>query len=140
MRQVPTRGIIRVAQLSACVVTPPRFRGKRQFRSSCGLAVVTRSSAAHHLVGSEVRRVKQRATTRGLTQGHNRTVKYVFKSAAPTASRCEPFKSWYAELLARGLRAELARVTVARKIAALTVAVWKTGEALADEKFIQRAA
>jgi transposase len=128
LRQVPTLGIIRIAQLIACVVTPHRFRSKRQFWSYCGLAVVTRSSADHHLVGNEVRRVKQRATTRGLTQSHNRTLKYVFKSAALTASRCGPFKAWYAELLARGLRPELARVTVARKIAAITLAIWKKGE------------
>jgi hypothetical protein len=47
----------------------------------------------------------------------------LFKGAALTASRCEPFKSWHEELLARGLRPELARVTVARRIAAITLAV-----------------
>lgn len=140
LRQVPTLGIIRIAQLIACVGTPHRFRGKRQFWSYCGLAVVTRSSADHHFVGNEVRRVKKMATTRGLTASHNRTLKYVFKSAALTAARCEPFKSWYGELLARGLRPELARVTVARKIAAITLAVWKTGGAFDDEKFVKRSA
>ena len=74
----------------------------------------TRSSADHHFVGGEVRRTAK-ATTRGLTQDYNRTLKYVFKGAALTASRYEPFKSWYAGWLARGLRPELARVTVARK-------------------------
>jgi transposase len=126
--------------LIACVVTPHRFRSKRQFWSYCGLAVVTRSSADHHLVGNEVRRVKKIATTRGLTQSHNRTLKYVFKSAALTASRCEPFKSWYAELLERGLRPELARVTVARKIAAITLAIWKKGETFDAGKLIKHTA
>lgn len=85
-----------------------------------------------------MRRVAK-ATTRGLTQDHNRTLKYVFKSAALTASRCEPFKSWYVELLARGLRPELARVTVARKIAAITLAVWKKGEIFDANKLIKHA-
>lgn len=138
LRQIPTLGTVRIAQLIASVATPHRFRSKRQFWSYCGLAVRTRSSADHHFVGRDARRTTK-AATRGLTQDHNRTLKYVFKSAALTASRCEPFKSWYAELLARGLRPELARVTVARKIAAITLAVWKKGETFDGDKLIKHA-
>jgi len=109
--KVPTLGIVRIARLIAAVITPHRFRTKCQFWSYCGL-----------------------------TASHNRTLKYVFKSAALTASRCEPFKSWHGELLARGLRPELARVTVARRIAAITLAVWKRGEAFDAGKLIGHAA
>ena len=73
----------------------------------------------------------------GLTQSHNRMLKYVFKSAALTAARCEPFKAWYAELVEKGLRPEPARVTVARKIAAITLAVWKSGTAFDADKLIK---
>lgn len=138
--KVPTLGIVRIAQLIAAVVTPHRFRGKRQFWSYCGLAVVTRSSADHHMVGAGLRRKQRSPATRGLTASHNRTLKYVFKGAALTASRCEPFKSWHEELLARGLRPELARVTVARRIAAITLAVWKAGAAFDAGKLIRQAA
>ncbi|MCA1614551.1 MAG: transposase [Acidobacteria bacterium] len=124
---VPTLGVVRVAQLIAAVVTPHRFRTKRQFWSYCGLAVVTRSSADHEPGGAGLRRRRKAPATRGLTASHNRTLKYVFKSAALTAPRCGPLKAWYGELLARGLRPEPARVTVARKIAAVTPAVWKAG-------------
>jgi transposase len=140
LHQVPTLGPVRVAQLIAAVATPHRFRSKRQFWSYCGLAVRTRSSADYRCVDGEVRRTTKAATTRGLTRDHNRTLKYVFKSAALTASRCEPFRSWYAQLLARGLRPELARVTIARKIAAITLAVWKKGEAFDSNKLIKQAA
>lgn len=81
-----------------------------------------------------------KAATRGLTQDYDRTLKHVFKSAALTAARYEPFKSCYAELLARGLRPDLARVTVARKIAAITLAVWKKGEGFDTNKLIKHAA
>ncbi len=67
-------------------------------------------------------------------------LKYIFKSAALTALRYEPFKSRYAKLLARGLRPELARVTMARKLAAITLAVWKKGEAFDVDKLIKHAA
>lgn len=140
LRQVPTLGAVRIAQLIASVATPHRFRSKRQFWSYCGLAVRTRSSADYRFAGGDVCRTAKAATTRGLTQDHNRTLKYVFKSAALTASRYEPFKSCYAELLARGLRPELARVTMARKIAAITLAVWKKGEAFDADKLIRHAA
>jgi transposase len=50
--KVPTLGGVRTAQLISSVVTPHRFRSKRQFWSYCGLAVATRSSADHHVVGT----------------------------------------------------------------------------------------
>lgn len=137
---VPALGVVRVAQLIAAVVTPHRFRSKRQFWSYCGLAVVTRSSADYHVERAQVRRTRKAAETRGLTRSHNRTLKHVFKGAAQAASRCEPFKSWYGELLARGLRPELARVTVARKIAAITLAVWKAGAGFDAEAVMKQAA
>src|SRR5829696_6899210 len=138
--KVPTLGIVRIAQLISGVVTPHRFRSKRQFWSYCGLAVVTKSSADHHIVGAGLRRKQGSPATRGLTASHNRTLKYVFKGAALTASRCEPFKSWHGGLLERGLRPELARVTVARRIAAITLAVWKRGEAFDAGQLIGLAA
>lgn len=137
---VPTLGIVRIAQLISAVVTTHRFRTKRQFWSYCGLAVVTKSSADHAVVGAGLRRKQRSPTTRSLTASHNRTLKYVFKSAALTASRCGPFKSWHEELVSRGLRPELARVTIARKIAAITLAVWKKGEAFDGSKLIKQAA
>ncbi|HEY0171596.1 MAG TPA: IS110 family transposase [Pyrinomonadaceae bacterium] len=138
--KVPTLGVVRVAQLITAVVTPHRFRSKRQFWSYCGLAVVTRSSADYQVEGAGLRRTKKAAATRGLTRSHNRTLKYVFKSAAQAASRCEPFKSWYAGLLERGLRPELARVTMARKIAAVTLAMWKSGGCFDAGDVIKQAA
>jgi transposase len=140
LSRVPTLGPVRVAQLISAVGTPHRFRSKRQFWCYCGLAVVTRSSGDHQLLGEQVGRKKRAPETRGLTRSHNRTLKHVFKSAALTASRCEPFKRWYAELLARGLRPELARVTMARKIAAITLAVWKAGENFDGGKVSKQAA
>jgi hypothetical protein len=69
----------------------------------------------------------RRPTTRGLNRNHNRVVKDVFKSAATAAAtRSGALQDWYNGLLARGMREELARVTLARKLAALTLRLWKT--------------
>ncbi|MCA1626816.1 MAG: hypothetical protein LC742_02475 [Acidobacteria bacterium] len=52
----------------------------------------------------------------------------------------ETFHRYYERLRARGLRAELARVQVARKLAAVSLAVWKREEAYDSERVMQRAA
>jgi hypothetical protein len=67
--------------------------------------------------------------TRGLNPNHNRVVKNVFKGAATSAAvRDDALRAWYEARLAQGMRAEMARLTLARKLAALTLRLWKTGE------------
>jgi hypothetical protein len=67
--------------------------------------------------------------TRGLNRNHNRVMKDLFKGAATAATgRPGPLQDFYHVMIARGMREELARVTLARKLAALTLRLWKTGE------------
>jgi hypothetical protein len=42
-------------------------------------------------------------------------------------------------MLARGMKEELARVTLARKLAALTLRIWKTGERFDPSKLSTQA-
>lgn len=130
LRTIPFLGPVRVALLLATLQTPWRFRTKRNLWAYAGFAVVTRTSAEYELDGQQrVRRRRRPPTTRGLNRNHNRIVKDVFKSAATAAAtRSGALQDWYQGLLARGMREELARVTLARKLAALTLRLWKTGE------------
>jgi hypothetical protein len=67
--------------------------------------------------------------TRGLNRNYNRVVKQVFKSAATAATaQPGPLQAWYHPLIAEGMRESLARVTLARKLVAITLRLWKTGE------------
>ena len=129
LQSIPFMGPVRVALLAATMQTPGRFRTKRNLWAYAGLAVVTRSSADYALVdGRPVRR--RRATfTRGLNPNHNRVLKNVFKGAA-TAAKTQPgpLQDWYHGVLARGVPEELATVTLARKLAAITLRLWKKGE------------
>ena len=59
---------------------------------------------------------------RGLNQNINRRLKRAFKAAALDGVTREPFRSHYQKLVAKGIRAELARVTLARKITAIAFA------------------
>jgi transposase len=128
LSQVKTLGPVRVAQIIGIVKTPFRFRSKRQFWPYCGLGVETASSADYEIVNGKVRRRKRAVATRGLNRNFNRTLKYVFKGAALQATISGPFKPYYERLRAKGQRPEIARLTVARKIAAITLAVWKKAE------------
>jgi len=127
LSSMPLLGPISVAQLIAIVGTPFRFRSKRQFWTYVGLAVVTRTSAEYVLVNGVVRRSSRPVATRGLNRNHNHLLKKVFKSAASSARLSGPFKPAYDARVAQGMDASLARLTIARKLAATTLAIWKRG-------------
>ena len=139
LKQVPGLGPIRIAYIIGIVSTPFRFRTERQFWPYCGLAVVTCSSSDYEVVGGKFRRSKKPIGTRGLNRNYNRDLKYVFKSAALHASSREPFKPYYDRLIANKMKPELARVTLARKMAAITLAIWKKGEGFDADRLIQEA-
>src|SRR6266536_2526067 len=137
LEQIPTLGEISVAQLIATVDTPFRFRSKRQFWTYCGLAVVRHTSADYQFAQGELRRRAKPGPTRGLNRNYNRRLKRLFKSAALAGSSKGPFKPYYDRLLARGLNPELAQVTLARKIAAVTLTLWKKGASFDREKLVK---
>ena len=129
LRQIPFIGPLRAAQLVALMQTPHRFRSKRQLWTYSGLAVVTHDSAQYRYVDGQLQRSKKPQQIRGLNQNHNHAMKEIFKSAALSATRrAGPFQDFYAGLLAKGMKPELARLTLARKIAAITLTLWKKGE------------
>jgi transposase len=129
LRTIPYLGPVRVALLLATMQTPWRFRTKRHLWAYAGLAVVTRGSAEYEHDGRRPIRKKRAPMTRGLNRNHNRVLKDVLKGAATAASaRVGPLQDFYHAMIARGMREELARVTLTRKLAALTLRLWKTGE------------
>lgn len=129
LRTVPFLGPVRVPMLLTTMQTPWRFRSKRNLWAYAGLAVVTCSSADHHFVAGKLQRRGRAPLTRGLNPNHNRVLKDVFKGAAVAAiGRAGPLQDFYHGLLERGMREEMARLTLARKLAALTLRLWKKGE------------
>ena len=129
LRQIPCIGPIRAARLIALMQTPHRFRSKRQLWTYSGLGVETHESAQYRYVGGQVQRSKKPQQIRGLNQNHNHEMKEIFKSTATTATRgTGPFHDFYAALLAKGMEPEMARLTLARKIAVITLTLWKKGE------------
>jgi transposase len=141
LQSVPFLGPIRAALLIGRVQTPHRFRGKRQFWTYCGLALETRDSGEYRVVNGQVERKHKPALIRGLNWNHNHEMKNLFKGAATTASIREGvFREFYLGLLAKGMRPEMARLTLARKIAAIALKIWKKGEAFDAEHLKLQAA
>ncbi|HEY6767037.1 MAG TPA: hypothetical protein VI386_19935, partial [Candidatus Sulfotelmatobacter sp.] len=65
---------------------------------------------------------------RGLNRNCNHDLKNLFKGAAIVASsKPGPFQEFYTTLLTKGIRPEMARLTLARKIATIVLIVWKRG-------------
>jgi transposase len=126
---IPYIGPVRASLILATMKTPWRFRTKRHLWAYAGLAVVTETSSEHRYVGGRVVRRGRQPLTRGLNRNHNRVLKNVFKGAA-TAAICRPgpFQDLYLGMIRRGMREEMARVTLARKFAAITLRLWKRGE------------
>ena len=132
---VPGLGALRVSTLLAIVVTPGRFPKTRKFWSYVGLAVRTHATGEWARNGTKFER--QRAPlTRGLKPG-SPALKEVFKGAAQTVVNQKDdskLKQHYQQLLAHGMRPNLALLTLARKIAAITLAAWKSNEEYEEEK------
>jgi transposase len=131
---IPQLGPIRAAFIVATVDTPHRFRTKRQFWSYVGLAVVTHMSAEYEMKAGRVVRRRKPMSTRGLNQNCNRRLKQVFITAATSASNRKAYGSFLNARQKNGMRPEMARLTLARKIAAMALAVWKKGEAFDPTK------
>ena len=123
----PGIGVVRAAQLVGAVVEPHRFRTKRQFWSYSGLAVVTRSSSDWvHSGHGWVR--KTRNQTRGLNRNSKPLLKEIFKGAAITVISQlpeHPLHLGYRTRVEGGMAPSMARLTLARQIAAITLAMWK---------------
>src|SRR3989475_7087753 len=126
--QIPSIGPIRAAVLLGILQTPHRFRTKRQLWTYSGLGIETRSSADHRNVDGHLERAKKQISVRGLNQNCNHDLKNLFKGAAIVASsKPGPFQEFYTALLTKGIRPEMARLTLARKIATIVLIVWKRG-------------
>jgi len=129
LQTVPFFGDVRVSLLLATAQTPWRFRTKRNLWAYAGLAVVTKTSAEYEFVAGRPVRRKRSPLTRGLNRNYNRVLKDVLKGAGTAASAWPgPLQDFYNARIAGGMREELARLTLTRKIAAIALHLWKTGE------------
>ena len=131
LRQIPCIGPIRAARLIGLMQTPHRFRSKRQLWTYSGLGIVYRyHSAQYRFVSGQVQRSKKPQQVRGLNRNHNHEMKEIFKSGPG-----HPGQLWQGtvprflhEFASQGDEAGDGASTLARKIAAITLTLWKKEE------------
>jgi len=116
-------GDIRAAQISAQVIDPRRFPNKYQYYSYCGL-VRHRQISGNREYGSK-------------KIWGNRALKCVYKMAAHDAIKGNNgLSSYYKSLRKKGINDKNARNAVARKIAAISLSLWKNNCNYDDSKVI----
>ena len=128
----PGMGPIGTAQLVGIVGTPHRFRTRHQFWSYSGLGIVTRSSS-DWMRGRGGRWVRAEVhQTRGLSRKRQPVLKSIFKTAATTVIfrlPDDPLHANYQRMIESGVKPNLAKLTLARRIAAIVLSMWKHEEA-----------
>jgi len=138
----PGMGPIRAATLVAVVLSPERFPSVRHFWSYCGLAIVTEASAEYEQDDDgRWERVKKPRPV-GLNRNRHPWLKEVFKGAANCVigrMSGHHLHRHYERLLEGGTRPNLARLTLARRIASAELAMWKNKEAYDPEKHERQA-
>ena len=127
LQSVPGIGPLRSAIILGIALTPHRFRTIKQFWNYCGLAVRTTISAEYEIDQGRVRRSKKQPLVRGLNRNYSRGLKEAFKGAAISVS-IGPWKEQFKAMVDEGIDPSLARLTLARKISSITLAIWKKGE------------
>ena len=137
----PGMGAIRTAQVVAIVGTPERFRTRQQLWSYCGLGVETRSSSDWRVSSDGRMKRVQTMSTRGLTRRKQPLLKSVFKGAATTVITQlpdDPLAVHHQRLIDKGTKPALARLTVARRIAATVLSMWKHQEVYDPKRALTR--
>lgn len=137
LRQIPYIGPMRAILLIVFIQTPHRFRTKRQLWAYCGLALETRDSGEYRFRRGQLQRKRHQPTVVGLNRNHHHLLKYVLKSvAARCCAGSGAIHDFAQTLLDQGMRPEMVRLTVARKIAAIVLVLWKKGVAF-DAQYLK---
>jgi len=112
IKSVPGLGVIQASKIAAIVVSPYRFINKYKFHAYCGLVKHPRESGGQSY---------------GTKKIHgNSTLKCVFRMAGKTVLQgTSGLRKTYDRLLVKGMSHEAAYNAICRKIASLSLSVWK---------------
>jgi transposase len=126
LQTIPYVGEIRAAELLAIAESPHRFRSVRAFWAYGGLGVLQKISSEHRIEnGRPIREDRARGIKLRVGQP---ILKRVLRDVALHASIGRGhFRTVFEAHVARGKAPAIARIALARKIAAIILAVWRSG-------------
>lgn len=120
LKTIPGIGTIQACKIVSIVVSPERFLNKYKFYSYCGLVKHVRESGGKNY-GEKV------------AYG-NSTLKCVFRMAGQTVLRgSSGLRREYDQMMSKGLSSRAAYNAVCRKIASLSLVLWKKKERYRDD-------
>ena len=123
LKTLPGVGDIQAAKIVAQVIDPDRFKDKYKYFSYCGLV-------RHRQISGD--RVYGDKKIYG-----NRVLKCVYKMAAESVLKGNSgLRKYYDNLRSKGTGHKNAKNAVSRKIAAISLALWKNGEEYRDDVVI----
>jgi len=123
LKTAPGIGDIQASKIVSQVVNPHRFKTKYKYNSYCGLVRHQRISADKKYGSTKV--------------WGNRILKCVYKMAGKVAIRGSgPLRDYYDKLRERGITNDNAYNAVCRKLAAITLSMWKHNKRY-DERMIR---
>jgi len=124
LTSLPGIEALQASKIIAQVVDPGRFQNKYKFWSYCGLVRHQRISAGRAYGTKRI--------------WGNRILKCVFKMAAHSALKGKnALRLYYESLRAKGVSDKSARNAVARKIAAISLVLWKHNQRYDERKVIE---
>jgi len=137
LQTVPYVGEIRASELLAIAESAERFRSVRSFWAYGGLGVIQKLSAEHRVEnGRAVREERKRGMKLRVGQP---LLKRVLRDIALHASVGRGyFRAVFEAHLARGKTPAVARIALARKIAAVILAIWRSGVPYTEALLIGR--
>lgn len=137
LQTIPYIGEVRAAEIVAVAGSPDRFRSLRAFWAYGGLGVVQKLSAEHRVENGKAVR-EERARGIRLRVGQP-LLKRVLRDIALHASLGRGyFRSVFEAQIARGKTPAVARIALARKIAAIILAVWRSGKPYSEARVIHQ--
>src|SRR5437868_3332045 len=102
------------------------------------MSVIQRSSVDYQIKNGALVKREKKGQTFGLTREYHRGLKNLFKAAALDGLKNSRIRQTYEQLVKNGLKESVARVQLARKLAASCLAIWKSGEKFEITRLISR--
>lgn len=125
LKSIPGIKDINAAKIVSQVIDPRRFKNKNKYYSYCGLARHEKKSA-----GKDYGSIKIHG---------NMTLKNVYKTAAHIVLKGNSgLRKYYDMLRLKGINHEDAKNAVSRKIAILSLSVWRHNQKYNDKQFIEK--
>lgn len=120
LKTLPGIGDIQAAKIAAQVIDPGRFKNKYKYFSYCGLVRHRQISGDKNYGDKKI--------------WGNRTLKCVYKMAAESALKGNSsMRAYYDYLRSKGIGHKNAKNAVSRKIAAISLVLWKKSERYRDD-------